>query len=295
LASYRRLRSTRLLVTGLLVASLVTITVDARSGDSGPLAAMGRIGLAIVTPLQKGLSAVAHPITSFFGNLFRAGALAEENAALRAQLGGFAESLAGIPELDARIARLNALLDLKQELGFTEGIGAEVIGAAPGNFYWTIEVNRGSADGVVEDMTAITGGPSGGGLVGRVSLVGPSSSYVQLIVDPDESAEVAARLVDSRERGILSGGGESDLTFVPIYSTKPIEVGDDLVTFLYRLPSGEGAISPGGIPIGEVSSVGGTPADPQIRVRPFVDFSTIEEVFLVPPADVIPLPEAQAP
>src|ERR671918_427286 len=57
-ATYRRVRSTRLLVLGLLVASLVTITVDARGGRDGPMATLGRRLGAIIGPLQEGVAAV---------------------------------------------------------------------------------------------------------------------------------------------------------------------------------------------------------------------------------------------
>lgn len=85
MATYGRIRSTRLLVVGLLLASLVTITLDSRGGDSGPLAAAGRLLGAVVGPLQEGVAAVFRPVGSFFSNVFQAGSLAEQVAELEAE------------------------------------------------------------------------------------------------------------------------------------------------------------------------------------------------------------------
>jgi hypothetical protein len=92
MATYGRARSTRLLLIALLLTSLVTITVDSRAGDRGPLATIGRLGLAIVTPLQEGISAVVRPIGSFFSNVVRAGSLRAENAQLQADVPVFGSS-----------------------------------------------------------------------------------------------------------------------------------------------------------------------------------------------------------
>ena len=52
MALRNRTRSTRLLVVILVSVSLLTITVDYRQGDSGPLAAVGSAALAIISPLR---------------------------------------------------------------------------------------------------------------------------------------------------------------------------------------------------------------------------------------------------
>ena len=61
-----RARSTRLLVVTLVSISLVTITVDYRQGDEGPLAAASEAALVVLTPLQEAVSKVTRPIGNFF-------------------------------------------------------------------------------------------------------------------------------------------------------------------------------------------------------------------------------------
>ena len=71
MALENRARSTRLLVVTLVSISLVTITVDYREGDSGPLASAGNTALALISPLQQVVSKVTHPIGNFFSTLVR--------------------------------------------------------------------------------------------------------------------------------------------------------------------------------------------------------------------------------
>jgi rod shape-determining protein MreC len=283
-ATYHRVRSTRLLLIGLLVASLVTITVDARGGETGPLAAMGRVGLAIITPLQKGLAAIVHPVAGFFGNIFRAGELAEENEVLSQQLEQVGSRLAQYTEVSAENMRLKELLGIREELQLSETIPATVIADSPSNLEWAVEVDQGSADGVEEDMAVI--GPDG--LVGRVITVGPSSAIVELIIDP--SSQLGARIATSRQTGIITGQGDQDLRLDVFYEHVRAEVGDPIVTPGFRLDSGQGSVFPGGVQIGVVSRIESANGQNVVYVRPFTDFATIEDVLLVPSVEAVPAP-----
>lgn len=285
MATYGRIRSARLLVIALLLTSLVTITVDARGGRAGPLAAIGRVGITIITPLQKGVSAIVQPIGGFFSNMFRGGSLAEENDVLRSQLAEIGAKLAAIPALEAEIARLAALLDLREEVGLSETLGARVIALSPSNLEWYVEVGVGSSDGVVEDMPVI----AHNALVGVVHDVLPSSSIVQLLIDTEFAA--AARLETTRETGVLSGHGEDELELHLFDPEARVRPGDRVITAGYRLPNGDVGTYPPGIGIGEVVEVqkNASTGGPTVLVRPYVDFSRLEEVLLVfPPAATPP-------
>ncbi len=292
MATYGRARSTRLLVVGLLLASLVTITVDARGGGRGPLAAVGRVAVAIISPLQEGVSAIVRPIGGFFSNMFRAGSLAEENERLRAQLAETGESLSELTVVRAENERLEQLLELVDQLDVSERFGAHVIAFSVTNFERSVVVDRGSSSEAVDDMPVIanTGRP---GLVGRVVQVTPFSSVVQLMIDTDFFA--SARLVTSRESGILRGQGEEDLLLQLFDEVRdPIRVGEPVETAGYTTPSGETGVFPSGIPIGEVSAVETPEAGPTVvRVRPYVDFSKLEDVVLIRP--VLPVPAEPQP
>jgi rod shape-determining protein MreC len=277
MATYRRTRSTRLLLIGLLLASLVTITIDSRGGDQGPLAALGRAGLEVVTPLQEGVSAVVRPIGSFFSNVFRAGSLQAENEALQATITDLRTQLQEFHELRRGFEELSRVVQLQDEIG-VQGFGARVVAECPSNYEWCVMVDKGSADGVYDDMPVM----SGSGLVGRVVQVSSGSSQVMLIIDPD--SYVAARLAESGEVGLLQGNRSEDLRFSLIDSEVEVRPGELVATSGYHLQNGtDVGIFPPGIPIGEVSLVENDPANLErvVHVRPFVDFTRPDLVLMV--------------
>jgi rod shape-determining protein MreC len=279
-ATYRRARSTRLLVIGLIFTSLVTITVDFRGGEQGPLAAVGRLGSSIVAPLQEGVSALFRPVGSFFSNLFRAGSIAQENAQLRAQLDAFTSRVQYQHALEAQILALQGQLGLAEDLEL-ESFGATVIGGSFQNFEWTIQIDKGSDDGVFEDMAVVTGE----GLVGQVVKVTDSASTVRLIIDHRSS--VAVRLGSSRTLATLHGQGEGELRLTLTDVNAQIELDDSVVTATFRVDGVEEGTLPPDIPVGVVSQVVPDPtgfSGPQVFVRPAVDFATLEFVSLVRPA-----------
>jgi rod shape-determining protein MreC len=88
---------------------------------------------------------------------------------------------------------------------------ATVIGYDVSDFRKSIIINAGSKHGVATDNIVITDGA----LMGRISEVGNSSSRVQLITDP--ASRVPARILETRERGIVEGtsGPLCRLKYVP--------------------------------------------------------------------------------
>lgn len=276
MATYGRIRSTRLLVIGLLLASLVTITVDARGGNQGPLAAAGRLLGGIVGPLQEGVSAVFRPVGSFFGNVFRAGTLADRVEILERENTRLQSQLRDASTFEAERDQLAAILGIAQDEDL-DLMGATVIAESPSNFEWTVGINRGAQDGVVEDMPVI----ADAGLVGHVIQVSETTSTVQLIIDPD--SHVSARLSQSRDTGLIEGQSEAPLRFGLIQPETEIVPGEIVETSGYRLDEGFTGIYPPGIPIGAVSSVEESDDRVTVRVlvRPNVDFGRLDKVAVV--------------
>jgi rod shape-determining protein MreC len=275
-ATYGRVRSTRLLVIGLLVASLVTITVDARGGDRGPLAAIGRTFGAIVAPLQEGVAAVFRPIGSFFTNVFRAGALAERVDRLEAENAELRREQTEVGTLQVENTEYERLLGI-EDAAAVELMGAAVVAESPSNFEWAVVINRGSDDGVARDMPVVA--PEG--LVGRVVEVYPSSATVMLIIDPD--SRVTARLATSRETGLVAGQRENPLRFDLIDAETEIVPGELVETSGYQIQAGFEGLYPPGIQIGQVERIepGADGIDLSVLVRPNVDFSRLDRVAVV--------------
>jgi rod shape-determining protein MreC len=275
-ASIGRLRSTRLLVFGLLLASLVTITVDARGGDRGPLAAVSRVLGGVIGPLQEGVSAVFRPIGSFFSNVFRAGSLAERVELLETENAELQTQLQETSELASENAEYEAILDIAADQDFGL-MGATVVGDSPSNLEWSVTISKGSDDGVKEDMAVV--GPSG--LVGRVIRTFDTAAQVMLIIDPD--SKVSARLSSSRERALIEGQGEQLLRFSLVDPEAEIVPGEIVETSGYQFGAGYTGLYPSGIPIGVVDVV--EPAEDgvtvSVLVRPNTQFSQLDTVALV--------------
>jgi rod shape-determining protein MreC len=273
-----RARSTRLLVVALVSISLVTITIDYREGDDGPLASMGDAALTVVSPMQEVVSKVTHPIGNFFSTLFRLPSIRHERDVLRERVDALETQLAEGRADQARLADLEALFGLSESLGpRVETTAAEVIANSVSNFEWTIEIDKGSSDGIARDMPVI----ASAGLVGHVVQVGANSSRVQLIIDPDSF--VAGRLDVSRQTGLLSGEGNQDLEMSLVDST--VEVGPDerVVTAGYRIRDVAESLYPPNVLIGTVSRVLEEDAATEkfVTVRPAVDFSSLSLVLVV--------------
>lgn len=272
-----RARSTRLLVVTLVSASLITITVDYRGGDSGPLDAAGDVALEVITPLQEAVSRITHPIGNFFSTMFRLPAIRQENQALRERIAELEQEQATQQALQTALNEAEALLELQESFGTrVESTAAQVISAGVSNFEWAITIDKGSDDGVEVDMPVV----ASAGLVGHVLHVSASASVVQLIIDPGSFA--AGRLDGSGETGLLEGRGTADLVLSGVEPTTPVTAGERVVTAGYRF-EGRGSLYPPNILIGSVSHVisDETALEKQLSVRPAVDFSSLSLVLVV--------------
>jgi rod shape-determining protein MreC len=255
--------------------------VDFRGGDRGPLAAVGRGFASVVAPLQEGVAAVLRPIGSFFSSLFRAGSIRAENDRLEELVQELTAQVQFVQALQAENDAFREAIGLGGRLDY-ELFGATVTAASvQSNFEWSIQIDKGSDDGVSQDMAVVTGA----GLVGRVVRVTPSAATVLLIIDPD--SRVAVRLGGSRELAVLAGAREEDLRLEFFDAEAEVEPQERVVTATYRLDGEEEGVLPPELPVGVVSQV--TPQEggvgPQVLVRPAVDFSTLDYVFLVRPVE----------
>jgi rod shape-determining protein MreC len=276
----QRSRSARLLVVSLVAASLAIITVDYRAGEEGPLAAAGRATSSALAPMQRAVSNVVQPVSNFFSSLAKLPSLSRHNGELQRQVDDLKTAQQENQELSRRIESLEQLLGLQSVTSHT--IAARVIASGVSNFEWSITIDRGTADGIQEDMPVVTGASDGPRLVGRVIRVTPISSVVQLIIDRDFA--VAGKLSTSQEAGLVMGRGESDLRMghlrpgIQVSETEP----ESVFTLGYEV-NGQRGLYPPGILIGTVSRAFSEPdsVESSVTIRPAVDFSTLQYVLVI--------------
>jgi rod shape-determining protein MreC len=163
--------------------------------------------------------------------------------------------------------RLQALLEFRERF-VAKTIPAQVIGSSGSEQSRVIYIDKGSHDGIRQDMAVIT--PDG--IVGKVKDVFPISSQVLLINDHDSGAGVI--LERSRLQGILKGVGMGE---VHVMSDEKVDIGEQVVT------SGGDQIYPKGMPVGTVTSTDPDRDDPflTIKLKTAADLNRLEEVLVV--------------
>jgi rod shape-determining protein MreC len=260
---YRRSGRGRLTLVVFLVLSIALITLDYRQ-NWGALERAKDLGVAIVAPVQRGLTAVFRPVGDFFSSVGELSSLRREKQELEDELEQAEADAEEVEQLEARLERLEKQLDLAHSWHTIATVSAEVIGRVPSNYRWAYFIDKGTADGVERNMPVLA--PEG--LVGKIVRAEAHRSTILLIVDPQGAA--GARIEQLGDTGLISGnGGNRNLTleFIAARQDTKVEIGDTVET------SGQDeGLFPAGIPIGEVVDVEGDAAGLEqiIEVRPYV-------------------------
>jgi len=189
-----------------------------------------------------------------------------ENAWLKEQLGAAQVQVQRERAAAQRAHQLEALLGFQQQLQMTT-VPAGVIGAGASPDFRTATINKGSGDGLKDNMAVIA--PTG--VVGRIVTLAPRAAKIQLLVD--RNAGAAALVERSRAQGVILGTGEALLRMDYVSGVADVKPGDIVVT------SGIDGIYPKGFVIGKVESI--DKGNTGILVRPSADFNGLEDVLVV--------------
>lgn len=274
----------RALFTALVVVSLLLLTAFFREPATGALHTVQQGGFGALSPLQSLASRAVQPFENgwrWFGQAVQAN---KQNRDMRVQLEELRGQLVTLREASQENERLKGLLDMRQAGIFPQGatfVVARVVGKSATKWQSWVQIDKGSADGialnqpVVGATIPVVGSLSGKGLVGKVIAVAAHAAQIQLVIDPGSS--VAAVVQGTRAEGIVEGTVSGGLLMDYVERDKPVEEKLVVVT------SGFGQIFPKGIPIGLVQTIGEVDVNiyKQIEVRPFVDFSSLEEVMVL--------------
>lgn len=274
----------RALLTVLVVVSLLLLTVFFREPATGALHTVQQGGLGALSPLQSLASRAVQPFEDGWRWMGQALHANDQNQAMRVQLEELRGQLVTLQEASQENERLKGLLDMRQAGIFPQGatfVVARVIGKSPTKWQQWVQIDKGSAEGIVLNQPVVgatmpvAGSLSGKGLVGKVIAVAAHASQVQLVIDAGSS--VAAVVQGTRAEGIVEGTVSGGLMMDYVERDKPVEEKLVVVT------SGSGQIFPKGIPIGLVQTIGEVDVNSYklIEVRPFVDFSSLEEVMVL--------------
>ena len=166
------------------------------------------------------------------------------------------EAAVQLGQENARLLDLNKVR-LDPRLTYITGV---VMADSGSPFRQSVVINIGARDGILDGWAAM----DGVGLVGRISGVGENTSRVILLTDA--SSRVPITVQPSGQQGLLVG----DNTLAPalefLENADAVRPGDRVIS------SGDGAVFPPGLLVGEVA------LDPggRMRVRPAADYERLE-------------------
>ncbi len=206
--------------------------------------------------------------------------LRKENDILRRRNIELSHEVNRLREAKLEATRLYGLVDLKEKGQFNY-IPARVIGKNLFLSRNTLTLDAGLKDSVTLGMPVL----NHDGLIGVVVSVMNHYSIVNILLNVDFRA--SAKIERSRVDGIIAWSG-SKLLFTNVPKTQDVKPGDVVITSEYS------ATYPSGIRIGIVEEATAEPGTlfKKVAVKPSVDFTRLEEVFLIPP---LPKDERQSP
>ena len=268
----RRTGRSRLTLALLVLTSIAVLTLDFR--DSGVVEGARRAASTVFSPLRGVAEAVSEPFSNGWNGITGYDDLKDENEELLNRL----EELVGKEaRSDAAIAE-NQRLAAELDIDFAGDIlteTARVVSGPVSNFSHTVEIGKGTEDGIEEGMPVV----NGAGLVGRITQATSSRSTVQLLTDPEFA--VGVRLVDDgpedgtpgTARG--AGAGKPLVVDTGLSGASELEPGGTVTT-----SGADQSAFPPAIPVGTVRGTkeagGGLTLD--LFVQPHVDTSKLSLV-----------------
>ena len=255
------------LCTGLMVLTFTT------SALSAPLSYAAGF---LVVPFEKGISKVGSFLNERTEMLQEIRNLIKENESLKQQVADLTNENISLQQDRFELTNLRQLYQLDANYADYKKIGARVISKDSGNWYHTFVIDKGTDDGVEENMNVI----AGAGLVGRITSAGRNWAKVTAIISDNVSA--SGTVLSTSDNMVVTGNLETYadglIEFSKLIDDKnQVVAGDKIVTSNisdHYLP---------GILIGYISSLN-TDSNNLTKsgyVTPAVDFSHLEEVLVI--------------
>lgn len=259
-----------LVLAAVLLAQLLALGVQVkRQTAEGPVRVIRLVAVNSVAPFERFFIYIGGGMRGIWSNYIDLRNVRRENIRLKAEFEQVRLDRAREQE-DARQARrIQALLGFKENW-IDSTVAAQVIGTSGTESSRLLYLNKGSSDGIKQDMPVIT--PDG--VVGKILTVYGDTAQVLMISDP--TSGMGATLVNSRLQGIIKGSSTGRVQLNYIMGDETVKPGEALVT------SGSDRIFPKGLPIGVVTQVSmGRNLFLDIKVKPAADLDRLEEVLVI--------------
>jgi rod shape-determining protein MreC len=228
--------------TGLFLTLCAAMLLLAMLSEQAWAAGARGAAKSVLAPLEAVMTQAAanvDRVTTVFGDV---STLRAENQRLKAADEALRRQVVELNAAAKENATLRKALDFERSYGHRM-VAAQVVGRGPDGFSRTVQIDRGTADGVQPGMIVTTSA----GLVGRVREAGPHGAIVQTLADPQSRVNVF--LSKSGLQGTVTGG--------PTALQLQVEhsLGMTASSGEWALTSGVGGGYPRGLVVGELASV----------------------------------------
>ncbi len=183
----------------------------------------------VIVPFQQGISKMGSWLSNRSKELVQIRTLLDENARLREEIAVLVEENTLLQQDKYELNRMRELVALDEQYGEYDKVGARIIGRDSGNWYSSFLIDKGTDDGLAVDMNVI----AGGGLVGRITSVGPNWSRVTSIIS--DNSNVSGMTLSTEDNLMVKGDlqlmQENCITFSQLVdSQNKVVEGDKVVT-----------------------------------------------------------------
>lgn len=218
----------------------------------------------------------AHSVAGFFENIRDIQNTYKENEVLKNHLEEYAQLKVENDRLKKENEELKAILETEKDLSSVKTIHASVIARNPERWNESLIINKGEVHGIKKDMAVVTAG----GMIGKISSTGKTTSTVQLLTTLDRTNRIHVAIQGKKDVYGLVGGYDEEtqmLLVKEIPKDKKVKKGQKVIT------SGFGGVFPKGLYIGVLEKV--EPDQYGLTqtgyIKPAANFYNIENVLVV--------------
>ena len=153
----------------------------------------------VIVPFQQGIEKVGGWLSNRSEELVQIRSLLEENTQLKEEVAALIEENTLLQQDKYELNKLRELFDLDEQYSEYNKVGARILGRDAGNWYSAFLIDKGEEDGLAVDMNVI----AGGGLVGRITSVGPNWARVTSIIS--DNNHVSGMTLSTEDNMTVSG------------------------------------------------------------------------------------------
>jgi rod shape-determining protein MreC len=282
----RQVRRRRAVLLALVLCCFALLTAYFGESSGGPLRSVQTGAMEVFAPVQEGANRALKPFRDLYGWFGDTLDAKDQRDELEAERDSLRQEVARLKVMENENNELRDLVDYGRGSGIDayDHVTARVYSRSNSSWYSTIEINKGSSDGLRVNQPVI----NGKGLVGKVKTVSDGNAVVMLLSDSEFGVSALAAEADQPGSILPVAGSPGDLLLDLVPDAKEVRKGDRIVTagtVSDRLPSP----FPQGILIGTVKRVEGEgELDRTIHVTPFADLRDLDfvQVLTEPAADL---------